>query len=207
MDQQQMLQRMDQIRYVAGHYYILQGLMKMPWGLAVLVSTAVRVGWLPTPDWAENYIDVSNAGVLISALLLSVITLYYRRTFGHIVPRYPHPWRLLALLLGVFGVLVVAILVDQRLHPPVILSCLVMAAVLFGYFWPHRRFAWYYIGLAVIIGAAGLLPLTGLITADQYLPLGALAWGAILFVGGLFDHLLLLRTMGARPQEEQNAAL
>ena len=95
----------------------------------------------------------------------------------------------------------------QTLRLPVITSCLVISALLLVYFWPRRNFALYYVSMAALLAAVALLPLFDLIPADRYLPTGALALGVVLVVGGIFDHALLTRTMGAHPQEGASGAV
>ena len=66
-----------------------------------------------------------------------------------------------------------------------------------------RRFAAHYLVMGEVIAGCGLLPLFGVLSADPrevtyLLPLLA---GMYLIVGGVLDHLLLVRTMKSWPEE------
>jgi hypothetical protein len=106
-----------------------------------------------------------------------------------------------ALLLGYF----VAPWFDGRVNPPISLTALVVASLLFIPFISARgRYRHHYLLLALLYVAAALLPLTGLVTSAQLVNnplLFGLLYGLPWIVGGLGDHIFLMRSLKPLPKE------
>lgn len=94
----------------------------------------------------------------------------------------------------VFG----SILLDNADRIPLLVSGLTGATVLLIYFWPHRQYAWHYLGMARLIISASLLPLFGVNSTDERALLGLVMLGLLLLIGGLLDHRLLARTLATK---------
>lgn len=140
---------------------------------------------------------VSTLSALALAFLLSwLIGFYYRRRFVRVSPaRRDYPGSMgMAIPLGLF----VAFLVDIAPKPPVSVAGLATAAWM-PYHW--RRVGGigvHYAVMAAPLALASLLPLTGAATPAQHfgvvLPL---ALGTVVVVGGLLDHLTLVKAMSS----------
>ena len=210
------LEDLERVRYVAANYGHLQGLRKAPVGLFVwLLAAAGAFGlaWQPEGDAAVvPAAYVYAVALFIVALFVGALALYgrirvyYERRYGSVRPRPRVPTRRKVL----YGTIVLAVLNSAPLF-----ILLLGAAMLFAY-WPERRFQAHYVVLGALLVAYGLVFLAGLALALTLAPglmdvflgmhfLGRLitlgALGLYFVAGGVLDHLLLVRTMGAAPGE------
>ena len=210
------LEDLERVRYVAANYGHLQGLRKAPVGLFVWLlaaAGALVLAWEPEGDAAVvPAAYVYAVGLLVVALFVVALMLhgrirvYYERRYGSVRPRPRVPTRRKVL----YAAIVLAVLNSA----PLFIS-LLGVAMLFAY-WPERRFQAHYVGLGALLAGYGLVYLVGLAVALTLVPglrdvffglhyfgrlitLGAL--GLYFVVGGVLDHLLLVRTMGAALRE------
>lgn len=207
---------LERVRYVAANYGHLQGLRKAPLGLFVWLlaaAGALALAWDPEGDAVVPAAYVYAVVALIVALFAGALALhgrirvYYERRYGSVGPHPRVPTRRKVL----YGAIVLAVLNSA----PVFIM-LLGVAMLFAH-WPERRFQAHYVGLGALLVGYGLVFLVGLALALTLFPglldvvfglhyfgrlitLGAL--GLYFVVGGLLDHLLLVRTMGAAPDGE-----
>jgi hypothetical protein len=189
------MEDVGRVRYVVENYYPLQGLIRVPYGTAMLMLGMMRLKWLPKPEWIGDNADAFNLGLVIAAVLYALGQFYYRHTFGNVQPLPGIQKRFLLGALVVFAALAGAIIIDSNMHLPVLVFGLVLAGLLLVYSWPRRKYAMHYLLMAPIAAAVSLLPLFGAVSQDQYSGIGLTVWGLTILVGGILDHLLLVRTL------------
>lgn len=191
------MQDIDRVRFVAGNYLSLQGLRALPvsgWLIAVSLLQLGRVR-PPAPVQMAMLLGLS----VLAILLYARIGRYYMQTFGTVKARISQRTQVVAYV-AMFGALILGILIDGVLHPPVLAEGLAMMLILLAYWWTQRRFRRNYALAGVLIGMVSLLPLV-LPWAHDYpqlspfLPIFNLIFGSVWLMLGLLDHRLLLRTL------------
>ena len=206
------MQELERMRYVAANYYTLQGLRFAPLGIFFLVWAAVVGGWVQVPASVRDFL--SNWGAGVAFVFYPFIQLYYERTFGRAgVECKPDKvsWpRFIAGTVTVLAILIGLLLLEMNLQLPVRLFGLTLAVMLFSYFWPKRQFAMHYLAIALFAAVLSLLPLLRLEWLDTTFGPAVTFFfltGMVFLIGGLFDHLLLVRTFKPLPKEETNGAV
>ncbi len=98
-----------------------------------------------------------------------------------------------------------AIIGDGLVNPPISVTAFVMAGLLLIPFVAARgRYRHHYLYLALLYVAVALLPLTGLVTSAQLVEdpwLFSVFYGLPWIIGGLGDHIFLMRSLKPLPQE------
>ena len=182
----------------------------VPLGLVFLVMAVGDAGgsvgglrWL-------NYELLVSAAVGIALALHKLIGVYYDRTFGRVQRR---PGNRLGGWLG-DGAIMVALftlaVIDVRFDLPVSLFGLALAALILS--WSVGGFRKHYVIIAALVVVVSLTPLLGISyqalepseSAEFMLWAG---FGLIYVVGGVLDHLLLVRTMKRVPEEDDDGAV
>jgi hypothetical protein len=197
---------LKRIHYLTKHYGELLGLGWLPIGVFFLTQVPFQAGWIETPEWLDTAHII--LGSLLSSWLGPLIAKWYERRFGKVKPSLANIDRW-ALSWGVlFFVVIAGQVVDGVLDPPVSLLCLALAGTLLAFWWRGSRWAWHYAAMALGIAVVGLLPLfTDLSTRELIRGGGsALLLGTIFTVGGIFDHLLLVRTLKRVPEDDYEPA-
>ena len=213
----------ERIRYVAGNYDNLQGLRYVPLGiwafLAAFWDSGYEVpGWMPASD--IGYIVL---GSLPLALLLWVTVglFYYDREFGSVLGyasaakkdrARPRTERVAS---NVFGLLCVSVF--TVVSPPVWLFGPMLSWPLFVFWRSQRRFGYHHYAVlsalvllsGVLLGVLSTLGVVsvGVVVAGTWSAVNIVMVGAVLVVGGVFDHLLLSRTMRSVPEENRDQAV
>jgi hypothetical protein len=193
----------ERLRYVAGHYRELQGLILVPFGLIFLVPGLVSGGW-----GAQG--EMWRWPTIVGALLLSwLASLYYQRAVGRVWPAIQsggsYGWLMFmigaALALGWFA----GPWFDALLQPPISVTALTVSGVLLvPYVAARGRYRKHYLYLALLYLAIALLPLTGQVSSEQLVTnaqLFGLLYGLPWIVAGLGDHLFLMRSLKPLPRE------
>ena len=206
-------QDLERVRYVTTNFNYLQGLAMMPVGAIFLIFAAMEAGWLPMPTWGSEVLNLVGLGVALA--LAWIAHQYYNRTFGRVVsescvPRNPNWAAIIGVWTLIFGLLVGALLLDSWLKPPVILFGLTMAALTFAYYWPRRSFAAHYLAIAGVIALISLFPIVGASAENPAFRPSILSFiilGLIFIVGGLFDHILLARTLKPVPEADDDKSV
>lgn len=203
------LQDLKRIRYIAGHYNALRGLKLLPVGLG-LIAIAIWSFWLRAAilPGGENAWEDIVAFLLMYSVVFALEQLterYYRRKFGQVVmpPQEEASWRLMTILL--FFIYIMGTGIDSSFHP--IISTFGLAAALFlcFYWWQMGREQTHYLVLGLLVAVVSMLPLCSsslhamlfLQGNAQYYHLVDLLAGVIFFVGGIFDHILLMRALSS----------
>ena len=192
------------VRDVTANFFYWQGLRWVPLGAALIVFALASAPGVRAEPWAAWAPWVAIA--LALWLSTSVAGRYYRRTFGAVraLPGL-HTRRTRIKWLVVYPVMFGAMIVDAELAPPVFVSGLAFAAGITAYWQSTGRGRVHYLLAAAGLAVIGLLPLTGLVpTGRALLPPFLGIVGAIYVIGGLLDHLELVRILGPITREEEH---
>lgn len=205
------MQDLDRVRYVSANYDRLQGLRTVFVGLVIflwMAGNSVVPGWLSgkDQDTADTLVGLliifGILGLFGTALIYYQISGYYERRYGSV-----SYWSSV-LTPARHKVLGVAIVVAVFLGGPV--TALLLGVAMLIAYWPERRFRMHHVLMAVLVIVVSLVfmvawPL-GFASKDALDYLAPTALGLFFFVGGIFDHLLLVRTMKPVPEGGSNAA-
>lgn len=189
---------LEEVNYITHNYQYLQGLKMAPVGLLFILTGATSARWLPVPTgWP--FLALLLVALVASILFYRFIGAYYDRTFGHVQPAGNNGLPMLVAAAVLIAVILAAIAVDIYVRPSVSVAGLALAALMFGYYWPRRRFAAHYLVMSGVIALVSLLPFTGLFPNSRDFEvqnnLLQILLGSIYLFGGIFDHLVLVRTM------------
>lgn len=207
---------LERVRYVTENYEDLQGLARVPVGLLVLAVW----GFFLISNFEISSKFVADVVITLSLLIGGVMILlffrikgYYRRRYGR-VRVIPNVFKKRRVYSGVIA-LVVSLLasylalwmgVMENLDPfPFILLGLGIMEVIDR--WPERRFRPHHFVVGVLMALSGLI-LWLLVLSDRQYPdalvlhLLTALFVLSLVVGGILDHLLLVRTMKSLPEED-----
>jgi MFS family permease len=186
---------LEQIRYVTQNYSNLQGLRLIPLGLWLLIVGLVTI-------------EFAIPLLLAAWVLTWLIGVYYNRSFGKVRSLTSPSWKSYLVGLLALAALIAAAVADRYLKLPVNLLGLTMATGLFlTWLQPAYRPRLHYLVVAVLVAAVSLLQLFGIPAANStFYPVLAGSVGILLviLIGGLFDHLLLVRAFKALPEEESH---
>jgi hypothetical protein len=144
---------------------------------------------LPIPKPVRPWIGLP---VMLASLWVSTAVMgsYYARHFGRVrLDSTRHPHRAIVKWTVVYPAMLVAMLVDGRWHPPLILSAIVFALGVEAFRESTGGGRFHYVAAAIFLLAFALFPVFGLIQNG----INALAWlivatGVIYCVGGALDH-------------------
>lgn len=202
--------------YLAGNYGGVQGLSLLPLGVWFLLVALGESGFDATEYMPEGAVallvfSVYFVGFFVALALWFVAGIFYERSFGRVLPtegeagapRRPFPERAARVVFVVLAVLAVLF------SPPVALFGPALAWALFVFWCSQRRFGYHhYAALSALVVAASLLSVLGVLPAEEVRKAIDLAMvGVVLTVGGVFDHLLLARTMRPIPEEDREPAV
>ena len=200
--------RLRQIHDVTDNFFFWQGLRWIPMGAALLGSAAALSPDLPVPNALREWIAIA---LFVVALWLSTSVLgrYYARHFGRVrSDPSRHVTRTSVKWLVVYPGIIVAMLIDARLAPPVVVSSLAFAMAIEAYRRSTGRGRGHYIVAAIGLVAFSVLPLFGVLQAGKHAltPLIGIV-GLIYIVGGVLDHRELVRILSPIQGEERVASL
>ena len=207
---------LERIRYVTENYERLQGLRAVTTGVVLVLFGIVLSAGLPmrfTGFWTLQ--ALLWGAVVLAMLLLPVwVRSYYERRFGQARSRWRGLSRyevmgMLLVLAFVYGLLAANQFYGEGAEQ--FLSS-VAPGVYFGgllvyEWWPKRSWltAYWPVLAAVVAGSSPLLSLAAQISGWQLLlPMIAIL-GIASIIGGLLDHLLLVRTMKSLPEDDVGA--
>ena len=206
----------------------MQGLKAVPFGLLILlvfwVIFPVAVTLLQGAGFSPKTVS-DAAGWVFLGLAIAVVCLtfvsyfgirdYYRKRYGAV----RGPAVLPSFRRKILGAAVLLLFVDAFGAPipdglpQVSVIPLLFGAALLAAYWPERQFRVHYLLMAVPIISLAFTPLLVLntIPANQIRALDSiLAWnvvGLYCVIGGIFDHLLLVRTFKSTPGEGDGGAV
>lgn len=200
--------RLRQIHDVTDNFFFWQGLRWIPMGTALLGSAAVLSPDLPIPAALRGWIALPLLPVALW-LSTSVLGRYYARHFGRVrSDPARHVVRTSVKWLVVYPAIIVAMLIDLRLAPPVVVSSLAFALAIEAYRRSTGGGRGHYIVAALGLIAFAVLPLVGVVQAGKQAltPLIGIV-GLIYIVGGILDHRELVRVLTPLQDEERVASL
>lgn len=189
----------DQVQFYTRNFDALQGLKLVPFGVFFLAMGA---------DWLGEQGDLSLSLPAFALTLLAywLISRYYARHFGRVIPEGSAKIQNFLLPLGVALILWSAAAVDYWIRLPVSVFGLVLALALLG-LWglQGRRVRIHYAIMAGLIALISLAPLIGVGEGWSIIqPPGSLynlIIGAILVIGGILDHMVLVNGLRKRRDE------
>lgn len=215
------MDELERIRFVTANYGRLQGLRKLPLRLFILLLVAalvVALYWPVDEGAIVSTLYVELVLTFITMVFGSIIFLYfhirayYERRYGSVEPLFHITMRR--------KVLYAAIIVTA-LNSTSFFILLMGLAMLFVY-WRERSFQMHYVVMAALAISYGFLHGVGLPLSLTIFPslfdtiwwlyekgrLIALTFIGLYFVvGGVLDHLLLVRTMKSVPEEADGGAV
>ena len=200
--------RLRQIHDVTDNFFFWQGLRWIPMGAALLGSAAVLSPELPIPAAFREWLA---AALFAVALWLSTAVLgrYYARHFGRVRgDASRHVVRTKVKWLIVYPAIVVAMIVDATLAPPVLVSSFAFAVAIEAYRQSTGRGRGHYVVAAIGLLAFSVLPLLGVVQPGRHAltPLIGIV-GLIYIVGGVLDHRELVRVLTPIQGDERGAPL
>ena len=194
--------RLRQIHAVTDNFFFWQGLRWIPMGVALLGCAVVSSPRWPLPAAVRAWSGVPLFAVALW-LSTSVLGRYYARHFGCVrgdpsrhVTRTSIKW------LVAYPGFVVAMVVDVKLGPPVVISSLGFALAIEAYRQSTGGGRRHYIIAALGLIAFSILPAFGVVPPgkDALAPLVGMI-GFIYIVGGLLDHRELVRVLAPMPEK------
>ncbi|CAN5911525.1 hypothetical protein BH23ACT11_BH23ACT11_17120 [soil metagenome] len=210
---------LERVRYVTENYENLQGLTRVPIGLALLMVWAffLTTGFeISSQPVANIFITVGllTGGLLI--LLFFRIRKYYTRRYGQVrvIPRVFRRRRAaggaVALTILVAGYFLTLWMGPLEQLEPLLLVLLGLGVMEMIDRWPERRLRPHYLVVGALVALSGLAMLFLVLSGMQYpdllvLHLMTAFIGLILVIGGILDHLLLVRTMKSLPGDNGRA--
>jgi hypothetical protein len=198
--------RLRRIHDVTDNFFFWQGLRWIPLGAAMLAYSVMRSADLPTASHAREWIALSLFALALW-LSTSVLGRYYARHFGCVRgDASRHVVRTSVKWFVVYPAIVVAMLIDLELLPPLIVSALAFALAIEAYRQSTGGGRGHYTAFAIGLVAFSILPFFGAAPSgkDGLTPLIGIL-GLIYIVGGVLDHRELVRTL-APIQEDRHVA-
>lgn len=212
---------LERVRYVAENYEYLQGLTRIPVGLMSLVVylLVVFTGFEITTKFVADI-------VLTLALLVGVVLIvgffgirrYYENRYGRVrvIPRIFRRRRIYGglvafiIFLILFGLGFLTSAANVWEPYPLFLVFMDVTEVIDR--WPERVIRPHYFIIGVLMAIAGSILWTMEVSQvgypeDIFLHLLAAVLILYLVVGGIVDHLLLVRTMKSLPEEDDGRAV
>jgi hypothetical protein len=198
------------VQYVTSHFKALQGLRIVPFGLFFLMGALGSLAWTPWSGFMTA--GIREDSLIIAAamfLLYGLISVYYRRRFGTVVPEEKSD-KQIRRAAALWGVFVVALIIDFYYRWPVNFMMLSLAACFaFAGFDGSRRYGQILLGAVCAVWA--VFPL--LLGRNESTPYEAVfgipfaAWygivGITFVLVGIADHLLLVRTLRTTRQWQE----
>lgn len=186
------------LQYVVAQYPDLHGLRLVPFALLLLGFVTLERGWLLGPVWLVDTPLLLVLGTASALALSTAITTVYERHYGRVEPGPDDARRTQRWTLVCTGMVVLGVLADPPLH----IVGLTAAVLLLAYYWPKQHFARHWIVIAAGVALVSLLVPLGLSSVAMQ---GAC--GGLVVLGGLADHLLLVRTLPPLPEDGDDATV
>lgn len=199
-------ERLRRIHDVTDNFFFWQGLRWIPLGGALLAYSVMRLADWPTTSDTREWIALFLLAIALW-LSTSVLGRYYARHFGSVRgDASRHVVRASVKWFVVYPAIVVAMLIDLELVPPLVISGLAFALAIEAYRQSTGGGRAHYTAFAIGLVAFSILPLFGAAPAGKQglTPLIGMI-GLIYIVGGVLDHRELVDILGP-VQEERHVA-
>jgi hypothetical protein len=184
---------LDRINAITANFFFWQGLRWVPLGAALLViALALAPGSLVPRSWGSPLLLASTAVALWTSTLIGR---WYARSFGRVrgIPGQ-HARRTRTKWLVVYPALVIALLIDAILKPPVLISGIAFAAAIEAYRRSTGGGRLHYVIASGVFAVLTFAPTLGLaVPGKNALDLLVGMLGATYVIGGLLDHRELTR--------------
>jgi uncharacterized membrane protein len=195
---QETFHAIQRAQLITRHYHELQGFKQIPIGLLFLLLAADNAGWWP---WFSSWQPISGL-VATGLCFLGTwrIHRYYDQEIGRVTYRADNR-RHVPLILVAIGAVSVASTAETVWNWPVSASGLVVAASFALVFWFTGRILFHYLVVASLVALASILPLTGLLAANQVYLFGSESVLLMALIGlgfiscGILDHWWLTRAL------------
>ena len=205
------IHNLERVRYVTENYEQLQGLKMVPVGILMLTISALTLLRVDLPGMSYKKETIlfgvlliigGMLGIAVASLAAWVIGGRYERMYGK-ARQLPSSRRMVVLVVLGWIAFWIAPMTDVVLQTPVYPIYLVIGIAGIIFWWPEKRFRVHYLVAAVTFLIVGFLPLTGMLPGNytEALWLLFLHFGVSVVVIGLLDHLLLVRTLKAVPED------
>jgi drug/metabolite transporter superfamily protein YnfA len=191
----------EKLRYVTRHFYDLQGLKLVVLGV-LFASPRLQF----TQQWAALALLALQIAVII--YLWRRVGRYYERRFGDV--RTERGWRQYALVFGLLAALAVGLLLEVTVDLPFVAVGVVLGGYLCTLCRPRLGLRMYYAAFGLIFIALSFAPPALVEPAssafDPLLFALVTLTGPLLIIGGLLDHLTLVRVLDAASDAPAAAA-
>jgi predicted esterase len=176
---------------LTARYPYLQGLLFVPIGLWLMLSSSVRAWW----PWRTELLLIPAA--LVAAWAYLRIKRYYDESFGRVGPPRSAQIRDLAWTLVALALLAIALQVDTNNRVPVSLFGFSFGAVMLVYW----RFALglrpHHVAVVAALWVVSAVPLWSDLQPNDMFSIIGFSQGAALVITGLFDHADLVRSLSS----------
>jgi hypothetical protein len=184
---------LDRINAVTSNFFFWQGLRWVPLGAALMVVAWGFGPGSPVPRSWESPLLIASMTVALA--VSSVIGRWYARSFGRVrgIPGQ-HARRTRTKWLVVYPALLVALMIDGIVKPPVLISGITFAAAIEAYRRSTGGGRLHYVIASTVFAVLTFVPALGVATPGRNaldLLIGVL--GATYVIGGLLDHRELTR--------------
>jgi hypothetical protein len=185
----------ERITAVTSNFFFWQGLRWVPLGVALLVAALLRDSASGIPEsWRSAIIIVV---MLVAFAVSSATGRWYARVFGRVrgIPGQ-HARRTRTKWLVVYPALVLALLVDGMIRPPILFSGIAFAASIEAYRRSTGGGRRHYVIASAVFALLTFAPLAGIAPRginSLTLLFGVL--GATYVIGGVLDHFELTRIL------------
>ena len=204
-----MVQDLERVRYVTQNYESLQGLKFVPWAMWLVLTGVAAAFWFEPPSgffdvaWLRDL--VLGAGAVLCWVLYFRAAGYYDRRFGKVIQRRrrKNSGRDFALFIGVVVLMLLASPLIERLGETatsVYAGCVLAGFILYLWWERRHRLIVHWPILAALTVVVGFLPAVATLPGHG-ISLLSLPVGLLLVAGLLLDHLVLVRTLKAVPEE------
>ena len=190
---------LQQVRAVTANYFFWQGLRWIPIGVALVFIAATYANGVALPPALKTW---AMWPLLLVAFWLStsVLGAYYRRTFGEVqADPAQHRRRTWVKWLAVYPAMLASMVVDIKVALPIVLSGIVWGLSIELYRRSTGGGRPHYALACVAFILLGLLPLLDVApTGKNGVSLLIAVLGVVYIIGGILDHLALVRILGRR---------
>jgi len=195
------LQRLRRMEIITKNYHALRGLQGMSSGILLLAIATLELGLHRSMYQLMHAAPIAWCGIfLLPFLLRRSIGHYYNRQFGYVQQIQGKKLNRIIGSLVVAVPLLGAILIDSHsmINLPVSVTGLALAWIFFYQWQTTNEFRHHLLIMAFLLLWVSLMPLTGGLTPLSKLLIPGhggyeLVLGLLGTVGGLCDHLLLIR--------------
>lgn len=193
---------LEQIKFVTEQYYELHGLRWVIWGVVCFAIALEQIGVIPQIWLLACVLPLGLLGFL-------GVSWYYMRRYGTVMGAKrsygPTAWSLLAI-----PALIGGLLIDKYLGTRPFVMPVIFALWFLLQFWMvGRQWRAHYLWIALAMIVLNLfIGVRDWPAGSPFLERGFVTWmlaGTAMIFGGLFDHLLVTRTLGGKVAEDVGA--